>query len=122
MSGRSSVRKGKDGERAVAQLLREQCGLDARRRVRQHSGDSDITGIPGWSIEVKQQATARLELWWQQAVAQAAPGTLPLLAYRLPRRPWRFVWPVAAHLRSYEHTCEGSAAAWAEAAGLGLRQ
>ena len=118
MSGLSSRNKGKRGERAVAELLRNYCNLEVRRRVRQHSNDSDLEGIPGWSVEVKLQAAPRLELWWEQARAQARPGTQPLLVYRLPRRQWRFVWPVLPQLLAYEHTVEGSIHAWAEAAGF----
>lgn len=39
--------KGKAGEREAAELVRELTGWDVRRRVRQHEGDSDLTGAPG---------------------------------------------------------------------------
>ncbi len=39
--------KGKGGEREAAELVRDLTGWDARRRVRQHPGDSDIEGVPG---------------------------------------------------------------------------
>ena len=48
--------KGAAGERELAAALRELTGWDIRRRVRQHDGDSDLEGVPGWSIEVKRLA------------------------------------------------------------------
>ncbi len=45
--------KGKRGEREVAGIIKTLLGVDVRRRVRQHEGDSDLEGIDGWVIEVK---------------------------------------------------------------------
>lgn len=66
--------KGKAGEREVAELVRELTGWDVWRRVRQHGGDSDLEGVPGWSVEIKRHRTATrgdLAQWWAQTVAQA---------------------------------------------------
>ena len=87
--------KGKAGEREAAELVRELTGWDVRRRVRQHGGDSDLEGVPGWSVEVKRHRTAtRAELaqWWRQAVSQSGDAR-PLLLYRADRAEWRAVWP-----------------------------
>ena len=51
--GGLSRSKGQRGEREVAALLSELTGHDVRRRVRNHAGDSDLQGLPGWEIEVK---------------------------------------------------------------------
>ena len=40
--GAMSRNKGKTGEREAAALLSDLLGLDIRRRVRQHDGDSDL--------------------------------------------------------------------------------
>lgn len=81
--------KGKAGEREAAALVRELTGWDVQRRVRQHDGDSDLQGVPGWSVEVKRHRTATrgdLTRWWAQTVAQAG-DLLPVLLYRVdPRR------------------------------------
>lgn len=100
--GALSRNKGKAGERELARLLSELTGYDVRRRVRQHDGDSDLVGIPGWSIEAKRYSSASaadLARWWQQAAAQAAAdGALPLLCWRADRmRDWRFHWPAGLH-------------------------
>lgn len=101
MSG-ASRDKGKRGERELAALLEMLTGQPVRRRVRQHDGDADLEGLPGWAIECKRYATvqpADLARWWRQAVAQAqATNTRPLLCWRADRtRDWTFVWPAALH-------------------------
>lgn len=119
-------RKGKAGEREVAGIIRDLTGWDARRRVRQHNGDSDLLGVPGWSIEVKRHRTASRSViasWWDQTVTQA-DNLLPLLLYRLDRQDWRAVWPLAIQCRDqradywtgYEWTADSSVPAWAAVA------
>lgn len=122
-----SRNKGKTGEREVATLVCDLLGLDVRRRVRQHDGDSDLEGVPGWSVEVKRYAGAArgdIARWWAQAVEQAQrAGLLPVLFYRQDRDQWRAVWPLAAHLglqaadmwTGYAWTIEGAPEAWAAA-------
>ena len=118
--------KGKVGEREVAGIIRDLTGWDVRRRVRQHDGDSDLVGAPGWSIEVKRRKSvlpADLINWWAQSVSQSG-NSIPLVIYRADRRDWRAVWPVALRMieqraeywRGYEWTVEGSLQAWAAVA------
>jgi Holliday junction resolvase len=124
--GLTSRRKGQSGERELAGLLRDLTGWPVARRVRQHDGDSDLTGAPGWSIEVKRRAKAsRSDVagWWAQTVAQAG-GALPALFWRCDRDQWRCAWPLAVHLveqhadywRAYQWTVEGTPEAWAAVA------
>lgn len=120
--------KGKRGEREVAALIRDLTGWDVQRRVRQHDGDSDLLGVPGWAVEVKRYAKATrsdIERWWLQAVAQAKPDILlPVLFFRLNRDDWRAVFPVsvglvaqhAAMWEDYAFTVESSVQAWAAVA------
>ena len=93
--------KGHAGERELAALLCHLTGHDVRRRVRQHQGDCDLEGLPGWSVECKRYRSAEpceVAGWWTQAVAQAdRAGTWPVLFYRLDRQPWRCVWPADLH-------------------------
>jgi len=118
--------KGKAGERDAAAIVRDLTGWDVRRRVRQHEGDSDLTGAPGWAIEVKRHRRATrgdLARWWVQSVAQAGE-LVPVLLYRLDRDAWRAVWPLAvlAHQqradfwRGYEWTADTSLEGWAAVA------
>jgi len=119
----SSRTKGQAGERELAALLSELTGFDVRRRVRQHDGDSDLEGIPGWSIECKRHATAKpghiYGMWWPQALEQAsATKTLPVLFYRLDRGFWTAVWCADLHTGTrplrvdYQHTVHAEPATW----------
>lgn len=123
--------KGKTGEREAAGLVRDLTGWDVQRRVRQHDGDSDLVGVPGWSVEVKRRRSAThadLATWWAQSVAQAG-GLVPVLLYRVDRGAWRAVWPVAAVLvqqraqqwHEYEWTADTSLQAWAAVARDGVQ-
>lgn len=123
--GQRSVRRGKNSEREIAWLLSELTGLTIKRRVRQHKGDSDLEGIPGWSVEVKRAAIAKVTKWWEQTVSQAlanADNPWPVLFYRIDRRQWRAVWPLSILLGAVEaperwydfgFTVESSLTAWA---------
>lgn len=93
--GRASRRKGQNGERAVAEELRELLGLDIRRRVRNYQGEDDLTGLEGWSVEVKNCAEARLTEWWLQTITNCPIGSFPVLFYKLPRRKFRAVMPLS---------------------------
>lgn len=118
--------KGKRGEREVASIIKTLLGVDVRRRVRQHDGDSDLEGLQGWVVEVKrrrQAARGDIRQWWHQAEEQArrAGGGIPVLWYRLDRHDWRCVWPAEAMLggmgwRGYEWTVEGAPDVWAAVA------
>jgi hypothetical protein len=121
--GKMQRRKGQVGEREAAALISEHTGWEVTRRVRNAAGDSDLLGVPGWSVEIKRYANAsasQIASWWDQCVGQA-DGEIPVLFYRLNHGQWRVVWPVAVNLhvqcadqwRNYEWTVEGSISAWA---------
>lgn len=117
--------KGKVGEREVANLLSDLTGWQVKRRVRQHDGDEDLEGLPGWTPEVKRhKAAGRADIgkWWFQAATQASEkGGIPVLFFRRDRDEWRAVWPLAVGLgiqsaamwNGYQWTVEGSLEAWA---------
>lgn len=87
--GKAARAKGNKAERDVARWLRDHGWPDARttRDARGGSqGGADITGVPGWSIEVKHRAEPRLIQWWEQTVDQADDAN-PLLIWRLPGVP-----------------------------------
>ena len=124
----SQRNKGKAGERELAAAIRDATGWDVRRRVRQHDGDSDLEGVPGWSVESKRHKAAQrgdIRAWWAQTVEQAErTGSIPVLFFRADRDEWRAVWPVSVQLThqraemwtDYGWTVEVSVQAWAEVA------
>ena len=119
-------RKGATGERELAAEIHAATGWNVQRRCRQHEGDSDLEGVPGWSVESKRHATAtpgQVAAWWRQTVEQAErAGERPVLFYRQNRGAWRACWPLSALLapaekwHDIEMTIEGSVTAWAAVA------
>ena len=102
--------EGNRGEREVARLIAEHLGFEVRRRCRQHEGDSDLVGVPGWSLEVKNHSRAtraQIAAWWQQTCSQATTDN-PALIYKRAPGWWRAVW-----LGPHGYTFEGDLEAWA---------
>lgn len=98
MTGRASRSKGHRGELQVAHLIRDLTGWDVRRRVRQHDGDSDLEGVPGWAVEVKNCAAPTLgdiDRWTVQAKAQAKESQRWVLFYKRQPGQWRAVFCLA---------------------------
>lgn len=100
MSGRASRDKGKRGELEVCKLLADNLGGKYNRLLKQYQQCqlSDIEQLVGpYSLEVKNCATPNLKSWWQQTlVAAEKRDAVPCLAYKVPRRGWRFVVPLAS--------------------------
>ena len=101
----SQRRKGKAGELELARLLREHLGADVARNLAQaRQGGADLLGLPGWAVEGKRAAQARLSEWWLQTCTQAeVTGLRPALFYRLDRQPWRVVIPVRYFAEGFEN-------------------
>lgn len=126
--GAMSRAKGATAEREVAAIIRDISGFEVRRRVRQHDGDSDLVGVPGWSIEVKRHKVAKrhdVAAWWAQTVRQASGfAHIPVLLYRADYDVWRAVFPMAVrwveqraeYWESYDYTSESSIRGWLAAA------
>lgn len=132
--GRSSRRKGQAGERALAAELSALLGIEIKRRVRNHASDSDIVGLEGWSAECKVCAAPALSAWWRQTVEQSdKDGGVPVLFFKLPRKPFRAVLPICLLIggeihadvaQTIETSLEGFAAVYREleAAGMEVEQ
>jgi hypothetical protein len=126
--GTMSRTKGQSGEREIAALIHALTGWDVRRKVRQHEGDSDLEGIPGWAVEVKRHASIQrgdIARWWMQGVSQAVKARRPpALFIRADCGQWRAVWPLVVDLgvqsaemwASYTWAVEGTPDAWAATA------
>lgn len=90
----NSKRKGNIGEREAASFLREH-GFSAARRGCQFRGSPDspdVTGVPGWHLEIKR--TERFKL--RDAVAQASGdsgGKLWCILHRWNNGKWLAVLP-----------------------------
>jgi len=121
---RTSRDKGQRGELQVAAIIRDLTGWDVRRRVRQHDADSDLEGVPGWAVEVKNRGKATLgdvRAWWAQAVSQAEADHVPVLFYKRQRGEWRAVWPSGnGPIEQFDWAVEGSIETWAMVAMEGV--
>ena len=95
--GKSSIRKGKAGEREWAEFLREHLGGAKARRSQQGAGghiDPDVRGLEGWWCEVKRQERLALPEWLRKLdedVERSGTDDRSLLAFRRNREPWRVV-------------------------------
>lgn len=98
MTGKYSRDKGKRGELEVCHLLRDNLGLTVNRQLKQYQqaqhGDIEQL-VGGYLIEVKNVATLNVKAAWQQAVMAAVKReAVPCLAYKVPRKGWRFRVPI----------------------------
>ena len=88
--GISSQRKGADGERELAAVLREY-GYDMERGGSLSFGEvPDLVGLPGVHIEVKRVERLNVPEAMQQAVkdSQRFRDGMPALFHRRNRQPW----------------------------------
>lgn len=90
-TGRKSKRKGANGEREFAKVLREM-GFTEARRGQQYcgaNGDADVVGVPGVHWEIK-RVERGLNLYeaMEQSERDARPGELPHVAHRKNGKKW----------------------------------
>ena len=110
MGGKSSQRKGADGERELAALLREY-GFSVKRGGSLSFGEApDLVGLPGVHVECKR--TERLNL--PAAMAQAARDAerfqdgAPAVFHRRNREPWLVTMQLTDWLRIYQKVAKSS--------------
>ena len=84
----NSNRKGKNGERELASVLREY-GFDARRGVQYHGGSEspDVIGIDGVHIECKRCEQFRIYDWIRQSIRDAGTD-VPTVMFRKNNEEW----------------------------------
>lgn len=95
--------KGQRGEREIIDLLQPHINevsrynnmeppLLQRNTLQSHQGGYDIVGLSGYAIEVKRVETeqpGQVEKWWEQTTRQAKEGEVPVLFYRMNKKPWK---------------------------------
>lgn len=90
MSGKSSQRKGADGERELADVLRRY-GYDIERGGSLSFGETpDLVGLPGVHIECKRVERLNVGEAMSQAIrdAERFQDGAPVLFHRRNRQPW----------------------------------
>ena len=96
--------KGKRGEREVAKILQE-AGYSNARRGQQFcgkSGDADVIGLPNVHIEVKRTEQCRAYDYWDQSVADAREGEIPIVVHRQSGKEWLAIMAFDDFLEMYE--------------------
>ena len=88
----NSRRKGHDGEREIAGMLREglnTSGIHRNWMAQSVDGGPDIV-LDNWAVEIKRAKVPLINIWWTQCATQAAKcKKRPVLMYRLDRQDWR---------------------------------
>lgn len=104
--GRASRARGKRGELSLVHVLRD-AGLEARRTAQYcgKEGTSDVVGIKGLHVEVKNQE--RLNIW--EALSQSkrdaeaeGNGDIPAVFFKRNRSGWYVVLPLEDFIRLYK--------------------
>lgn len=104
MSGRKSQRKGADGERELASLLRGY-GYQIERGGSMSFGEvPDLTGLPGVHIECKRAEQLKPYDWMEQAERDAVrfDDGLPAVFFRRSRSPWLVLMPLQEWMKLYQ--------------------
>jgi len=101
--GAASQRKGADGERELAAILRGY-GYDIKRGGSLSFGEvPDLTGLPGVHIECKRVERLNVPEAMQQAVrdSERFRDGLPALFHRRNRQPWLVTLRLEDFMRLY---------------------
>lgn len=101
--GKRSQRKGADGERELAAILREYGYIVERGGSMSFGEIPDLVGLPSVHIEVKRCEQVRLSEWMQQAErdSQHFKDGLPAVFHRRSREGWRVTMNLADFMRLY---------------------
>lgn len=94
--GRSNRNRGAAAERELARWIKDELGVVVARNLKQYqrSQEGDLTPLGPFLLEVKYHARLNVRDWWKQAVVSAkACGLIPVVAYKVARKGWRFVLP-----------------------------
>ncbi len=107
MSGKTSQRKGADGERELVSILRGH-GYDVHRGGSLSFGEvPDLYGLDGVHIEVKRRESVNMAAALRQAAADAErlEDGLPAIFHRANRQSWRVTMRLEDWLRLYRGYC-----------------
>lgn len=98
----NAINKGKEGERELANILKE-TGYDTRRG-QQYNGieGKDIVGLPGIHPEVKRVEQLNISNAMKQAIQDAKVTEFPTVFHRKNREDWLVTMRLKDWLKLYE--------------------
>ena len=102
--GRSSQRKGADGERELAEILREYGFKISRGGSLSYGEIPDLTGLPGIHVECKRVEHLNICEAMQQSIrdAQKFRDGMPTVFHRRNRQPWLVTLRLDDFMKLYE--------------------
>lgn len=107
--GRSNRNRGAAAERELARWIKDELGVEVSRNLKayQQAQEGDLTPLGPMLLEVKYHARINVRDWWRQAVEQAKKrGLIPVVAYKVARKGWRFVLPHTSAQGDWNHDFE----------------
>lgn len=107
--GRSNRNRGAAAERELARWIKDELGVVVARNLKQYqrSQEGDLTPLGPFLLEVKYHARLNVRDWWRQAVVSAkACGLIPVVAYKVARKGFRFVLPHTSAQGEWSHDYE----------------
>lgn len=98
----NSRRKGADGERELANVLKRY-GYEARRgqQFSGANGDADVVGLPGVHVECKRVERLNLDAAMEQAARDAREGETPVVIHRKDRKKWKITFYLEDYLKNH---------------------
>lgn len=100
----NSRRKGAEGERQLAKILKSY-GYEEARRGQQYSGangDADVVGLPGIHIEVKRTEKLNIDTAMEQSINDARESEKPIVMHRKNRSKWLVTMPLDEWMELYQ--------------------
>lgn len=100
----NSNRKGKEGERELANLLRDRYGYKSRRGQQfcGSNGDADVVGLPGIHIECKRVEKLNIYEAVEQSINDAREGEMPTVMHRKNHKGWLVTMTMEDWMKLYE--------------------
>ena len=100
----NSNRKGKEGERELATLLRDRYGYKCRRGQQfcGSNGDADVVGLPGIHIECKRVEKLNIYEAVEQSINDAREGEMPTVMHRKNHKDWLVTMTMEDWMKLYE--------------------
>lgn len=99
----NSNAKGKNGERELANKLREY-GYKSRRGQQYcgANGDADVIGLPGIHVECKRVEKLNIYDAVEQSKNDAKSEEIPVVMHRKNRKEWLVTMPLDEWMKLYE--------------------
>jgi Holliday junction resolvase len=107
--GRSNRNRGAAAERELARWIKDELGVEVSRNLKQYqrTQEGDLTPLGPFLLEVKYHARVNVRDWWRQAVESAKKaGAIPVVAYKVARKGWRFVLPYSLPPETWRYDYE----------------